>query len=570
MACLVALLTASGAACYSAGDGVAPPTKNFYFPTGLAVSQGGNVLYAINSDFDLQYNGGTLQSYDLFQIRQHALLAIANPDDPRLPLVRRPTSAETRRCPGVTPGLKDDDSGERQPFGETCAPPVDSTGYVRDSVTIGAFAAGLSLSRFGTRLFAPLRGSTALTWADVAQDDPSAVPTSSYPSFVIDCGARVDGRCDSAHDAGNDPNEAANTRGILLPGEPFGMAESEDGQSIVLTHQSETKTSLFTTGFRRGQSTESPALQFVVDGVAIGGSGVAAIPYDVDAFDPCVPRSDGSPCLDGVPRPAFLQTSRSKGVLTRVRYYSDQGAGAPSSLYRPFLVREAEQPIVANASGADSRGIVIDPSPRLRCKSAVAPADPNGSPARTDAMVAAENRECARVPARLFIASRSPASLLVGEVGQGASSADGTYDPDTVRIHRSVPLPSGPSRLYLAPVVNGDGRLAIRVFAVCFDASQVIVFDPDAGVIENVVRVGPGPYAMAFDPFTLEGAALGAQVPLDDRQTVAPIRRYRFAYVASFTRSYVQLVDLDNAGRSSPTYQRIVFTLGNPTLPKGS
>jgi len=42
------------AACYQSGDGVAPPPNSFYFPVGLAVSRGGNVLYAANSDFDLQ------------------------------------------------------------------------------------------------------------------------------------------------------------------------------------------------------------------------------------------------------------------------------------------------------------------------------------------------------------------------------------------------------------------------------------------------------------------------------------------------------------------------------------
>src|ERR1700691_6396641 len=64
-------------ACYSSGaGGTDPPTTTFYFPTGLAVSTGGNVLYVANSDFDLQWNGGTLQSYDLFQIRNDAATLI--------------------------------------------------------------------------------------------------------------------------------------------------------------------------------------------------------------------------------------------------------------------------------------------------------------------------------------------------------------------------------------------------------------------------------------------------------------------------------------------------------------
>ena len=77
----------------TAGGGTAPPTNSFYFPTGLAVSKGGNVLYAINSDFDLQWNGGTLQSYDLFQIRQdtaaliQANLSGSNTPPPNIPFI---------------------------------------------------------------------------------------------------------------------------------------------------------------------------------------------------------------------------------------------------------------------------------------------------------------------------------------------------------------------------------------------------------------------------------------------------------------------------------------------------
>jgi DNA-binding beta-propeller fold protein YncE len=64
------------ASCYSTGDGIAPPRDAFYYPVGLAVSAGGNVLYVANADFDLQYNGGTLQSYDLNLIRAHTLRTI--------------------------------------------------------------------------------------------------------------------------------------------------------------------------------------------------------------------------------------------------------------------------------------------------------------------------------------------------------------------------------------------------------------------------------------------------------------------------------------------------------------
>src|SRR4051812_80485 len=58
-----------GGGCYVSNAGFPPPTHSFYFPTGLAVSPGRTALYVANSDFDLQYNGGTVQVLDLTWVR---------------------------------------------------------------------------------------------------------------------------------------------------------------------------------------------------------------------------------------------------------------------------------------------------------------------------------------------------------------------------------------------------------------------------------------------------------------------------------------------------------------------
>lgn len=552
------------AGCYSTGDGTAPPAKTFYFPVGLAVSRGGNVLYVANSDFDLQYNGGTLQSYDLRLIRRHAVRAIKDPTDPNLPLARQSAGPENP-CPSNPPVAREDGTGVRQTLGETCSPPVDSTFYVRDSVTIGAFATDLQLAAVSqNRLYVPVRGDSSLTWADVAPDDPNTSPpedpAAGFAPFALDCGVRVGNRCDAAHHAGSDPNEPGNTRHVTMPGEPFGMAQSEDGSAIVITHQNDTKASLFSTGLTPGAPVGRPALQFVLDGLPVGGVGVTAIPHDSDAFAPCLtPVAGGLPCPTAPPRPAFLETSRAVAELELLRYYSDEGAGSDaSSLRRPFLAREAAFPITANAGGTDSRGILIDPTPRIACK--------------LKATTPEERIACAQKPARLFIANRTPASLLLGEVGQKSSSGDGTFDPDRVSIYGNVPLTFGPSKLFLAPVVDAAGQYAIRVFIVCFDSATVFVYDPDAGRMENIIRVSSGPFALAFDPFSWDDVAAHKQVEIDPRDPSndpeLQLRRYRFAYLASFTNSFVQMLDLD--ATHPETFERIVFSLGVPTLPKGS
>ena len=580
------------AGCYDSGDGTAPPLENFYFPVGLKVSHGGTVLYAVNSDFDLQYNGGTLQSYDLRLIRQHAALTIKDPADPNVPFVRPPTVPSG--CPEAPPTFKNGEPG-RQPLGETCAPPVRSQFYVRDTAVIGAFATDLLLSRPPSelqgdflvdgkpsrskvhaddplvpaggsrfdRLFVPVRGNATLTWASVERDSFESAPTpqdtkDTYAPFRIGCGQDASRRCDALHEIGEDPNEDGNTRHLTLPGEPFDAAFSEDGTSIVLTHQSDTKTTLFSTGLSRTRNDEPgerplPAIQFIVDNVPIGGVGIAAVPHDPDAFLG----------LD-LPLPAFLQTSRSVPEVSLIRKYTDEQGGVGAAIPRPFLDVERSFPITASAGGADSRGIVIDPTPRLACKARVAPVGSTMTAEERDRQIQA----CARKPARVFIANRSPASLLVGDLG-ASEGIDGAYDPDRLTIHTSVPLSAGPSKVYLAPVVDSDGAYALRVFVVSFDSATVWVYDPDASAVENVIRVAPGPFAMAFDPFSLEDVARHAQVPIDGRDG-QDLRRYRFAYVASFTQSFVQLIDLDNAVPNPVTYGRIVFTLGRPTNPKGS
>ena len=576
---------ASAPACYNTGDGTPPPADQFYFPVGLSVSHGGTVLYAVNSDFDLQYNAGTIQSFDLRLMRQHVLLAIANPADPALPLVH-PASGS---CPS-DPALTAVGTTSRLPLGETCAPPVDPRAYIRDSTLIGAFATTMLLSRLpgdmtvqatkttaddpalrignssNDRLFMPVRGSATLTWASVTRDGFDSVPSATdtkdtYAPFQIRCGQAATGRCDRFHAVGEDTGEEGNTRGITMPGEPFAAAQSEDGTSIVITHQTNNYATLFSTGLSRDRNDSAddrpyPAIKFVAPNLPIGGSGISVIPHDLDA-------TLGQP----VRRPSYIETSRALATLSLLSQYADEQGGTDPNIARPFLDIEGSFGLTATASGIDSRDIKIDTTPRLGCKARVAPV--NTATGRTQAVRDAEIQACARKPARVFIANRSPAALLYGTVG-ATTGLDGNYDQDAVSIAGSVPIADGPSKLYLAPVVEKDGAYALRVFVVCSDSSTIYVFDPAGAlpVLENVIHVGSAPFAMAFDPFSLDDVARHVQVPVDTRD--GNIRRFRFAYVASFTQSFVQILDLDNAVPNTSTYEHVVYRLGTPTNPKGT
>ena len=69
--------------CYATDKGPEPPAASLYFPTGIAISPGGTALFLTNSDFDLQYTGGTVQAIDLARLRKrfegtHAASAAAD------------------------------------------------------------------------------------------------------------------------------------------------------------------------------------------------------------------------------------------------------------------------------------------------------------------------------------------------------------------------------------------------------------------------------------------------------------------------------------------------------------
>jgi hypothetical protein len=598
LALAAAFAAGSPSACYpAAGQGVDPPALSFYFPVGLTVSRGGNVMYAINSDFDLQWNGGTIQSLDLHLIRRHTAMTIIDPTNPNLPLAQPPDPDAS--CPAGPPVITTLNDAGVEP-GWACAPPTIASYYMRDSVAIGAFATDiqlssvdrpcLSLSADGgpavctptARLLAPVRGDASVTWADVIDDSATVAPLQSdtaatYAPFHLDCGLRdAQTHCDPMHHAGNDANQPGDTRLITMPGEPFGMAQSDDGSALVITHQTATDSTLFTT-FTAGALLTSPdpagilmpVIQYVAGNVPNGGIGIASVPHSTDAYPECFPDPTAAACQAVFPRPAFLQTSRTSAQVALVRYYNDSGDSGPSAPFRPFIQNEANYTLNVNAGTTDfARGIAIDPSPRIRCKAAI-------TVPPTDPTYPALAQQCAQIPARVFIASRGPPSLIIGEIGEPIT-AGGSYDADLAIFTDTLVLPPGPSAVHLAPVIDNSGNMAMRVFVVCFDSNQIIDYDPDQGLIEEIIPVGLGPFALTFDPFDFDSAALGMPVGIDPRDADLGLKTYRFGYVASFTQSYMQVLDLDNstanAARTigSNTFGTVVYTVGVPTSPKGT
>jgi hypothetical protein len=517
------VMTLCAAGCFTSSEGREPNPNRFHYPTGLVASPGGTVLYVANSDFDLEFAGGTVQALDLGQLRG-LMQALATS------LADTSTSAASACAanglggngdPWLNPGpcAPVTICFAGNPTGEPCVAPV-----LRAAASIGAFASGVVLVHDpdgdGARLFVPVRGDPSVTYFDVDDDrDQSG-------GFRLDCGLAEDGFCDDAHRLGQDREHTL--RGVQLPPDPVGIAASADGTAIVTAHQTQRSASLVTNDWAT-----IPALAFNLGDLADGPTELATIP--TPAFSTRMIETD--PAYEH--RPGFALTFRAAPQIDILRYVPDAGAVPP----RPFIVRAFSAAVTATISAEDSRGIAIVDTERRACEASCA-----------DDLACL--RSCAeQVPLRVYMANRRPASLVVGrietEVNDSGTPPEPTSAVDSVFFHQSVALAFGASRIEVGRIVLPDGTLAERVFAVAFDSRAIFVLDPTTDRVETVIRTGRGPHDIAFDAGT------------DDTGET-----HAYLYIGHFTDSYLGVVDLDR--RRPQTYGQMIASVGTPIEPPES
>jgi DNA-binding beta-propeller fold protein YncE len=534
---LAVAISMLGIGCYSTGEGPEPRPNALYFPVGILPSPGGNALYVVNSDFDLQFNGGTVEAYNLQEIRDVALRPFWAPDpsddgsDPCFGLGGNPNVI---LYPGPCGPLDFSHLPPRSvPYGPVFKSSVKIGAFATDVVmachpsedltlgTADCMRGGVADPR-GARLFVPVRGDRSLTFFDVDDDRLGGEQT-----FKLECGQGTNnGRCSDTFRAGIDPGE--NTRGLTLPAEPFGIAVSDRGDSIVMTHQSSTSgsVSLFT-GRDATKGTvlgAKPRLEHVLSGLPGSATGVAAVPT------PAIDAALGFEATNY--QPGFAVAYRLVAEIDMLRFFDDAFA-APE---RPFLQRTARFGLPPTPSGADSRDITIDASPsseRSVCERAC----------RDGGRDLDCFRKCTHIPLGVYVSNRSPGALLIGEM----RLSDETGSNESLFFYDSVPLAAGSSRVVIGRIHDRrdpPGQFRPRVFVVCFDARTVIVYDPVERRVDGLIRTGRGPHAFVMDPI------------------------YPIAYLGHFTDSYIGLVDLDQSHPS--TFETIVATIGIPVAPQGT
>ena len=495
--------------CFGPGEGVEVPQDQIYFPVGLALSRdaggesGPDHLFVVSSDFDLQYNGGAVQSYDLDDVvAQLPRRCVVDADCTDAPEGEVCQSDGMCAAEGDSPCPSGDRAdADRLLFPGRCNP---MTLKPATTVKIGAFATDAIIrsrpanKKGGApeRLFVPVRGDSTLHWLDV------------YDRGALDCGqGSNDGACNDQHRAGDEPTE--NSRGITLNAEPFALDADARGETIVVTNQTSGTAALFTNDW---SSPNGPTLGFELTiNTQFRPVGIAAVPQ---------PSSYNEDVTPGLPD-TFMMTFRNSAQVRLFSYAADS-TGIENDP-RPFLVDGGNVNIDANSVGTDSRGIAVDDSARKTAEQRCA--------GDTDCEKAA-----ALVPLDVYVANRSPSSLLVGR-----TSPPYQYP----YFFQTVPLTTGPSRVVVGQLKTPGGeQTETRVFVACFESRRVFVYDPQRSRIETEILTGRGPHALAVD--TARG----------------------LLYVGHFTDSYVGVYSLDLA--SPATYGTMLGTLGTPKSPRAS
>jgi hypothetical protein len=588
---LFGAVTVVGVACVPPGDGVAPIVDEVYFPVSVTLNRTGEFLFVVNSDFDLKYSQGTIQSLDVRRIRQLVQRVCSADDDCETGETCdvEPTAANdgspSFSCVGPS-GIPCEGAGEKSANDLAVSPgrcaPVDlsdpfdgGSSLLLDVAETSAFATqGLLLDRpclvagelnpcapeagaeervqseagvsYPERLFVPVRGDTTVHYLDIdeagqfhcgrpVEDDAQGISTSARCSTnhrisrgktygISESGELVTAdRPPEPELRDQDEREEGDpVADFRLPPEPLDLAASEDGRVIVVSHQLGGYATTLINSW-----TKDPEMVHIAEGLSDNPIGVVGLP-----------ASEGE--LRGN-WPGFLMTYRTSPRVDLLRFMDDGllaavSPAAPSDdlsasgerTLRPKLERVGTTAITLNTAGYDSRGITMDASRRKTAEEACA----------GDAECAAV---AAEIPVDVYVANRTPSSLLVGRTGG--------EDPEALisslpQFYDNVPLSSGPSRVVVGFVIDKNGEKARRIFVLCFDSALVYVYDPETRTIESEIRTGRGPYSMAFD----EEAGI--------------------AFIAHFTDSYVGVVSIDQ--RHPVTFGSTVLTLGEPVPPRAS
>lgn len=307
-----ACIAAVAPACVN-NDGVVPPLGEFHYPVGAAASPDGKYLYLLNSDFNLEFNGGMVSVVDLDLVR--AAIDSGEPSPPATPATT--TVAADRRM--LSPENR----------------------FIKYQVRTRPFGNTIVLSPDAKRLYVSVRGDGTVTWIDRAGAGTAEEPAGSR----LSCGESAWGElCDGAHTPGRDSDSGPRMLDPLPQPASVAAAPGNDGRgAFVVTPHSESPVGRLSLYYDNGDT--GPQLQHWIGALSSGLWGVLTVP----------PPAGVSQRDDGGPR--WLAFARTQPVVHTIRVFEDSS----SSGTRSFAMRTRATVLTGVPGDLGLRDMVLDP-----------------------------------------------------------------------------------------------------------------------------------------------------------------------------------------------------------------
>jgi DNA-binding beta-propeller fold protein YncE len=303
--------------CNLDNTGDPPPRGDIYMPAGLMLSaadsdQAPRFMYVVNSNFDLRYNNGSLQAFDLEAIDRRVA-----------------------ECAAKTDGDDRDEAGELG--AATCV--IEPTDVLLDEVLVPSLATYMAASSERSRIYVTTRTEADVTLVDL--DESSERPLSCKDEDRV---------CDRAHTEWKDP--IGSERSISLPREAVGIASGRaqdfipdadpplDGEIVLIAHRGGQVSAFLDTGSEL----------LLQDVLTLGNSASPLREPTAIAFDP----ETGLAYLTIYARD--LPSLSDKKVLARVGLSSSGREDYPSSLYDVGAIS-----LEGVSLGRNTRGLMLNP-----------------------------------------------------------------------------------------------------------------------------------------------------------------------------------------------------------------
>jgi hypothetical protein len=418
-------------ACDFENPGDPPPEAEIYLPTGLALSAQSSdsaprFLYLMNSNYDLRYNAGSIQAFDLDAL-----------------------DAAVQACPTHS---------------AACQIPSDHR-VLADEVLIGSLATSIGFSPDHRRLYVAARTDASMTFIDIDE-------TAARNEDVLRC-AETARRCSPNNKRGNDAS--VNVRRLRLPTEPVGLVSlpaasiyaqpdsSLDGMNYVLLAHRFGQVSLFLDTGRK-----SPDQEYTVVG-----------PELIDVREGLQPEITGV-TFDPATRLAYLSVYARGSTLVLPKVLGRVGI-APEPVPHDVLLYDAG---ALNLDGVsqqrDTRAVSMNPS--VPTQALVVSRDPAALLWADVAGSLDGSLPAGSAPARRTLKiGAGPSRLALGELAGRPIAAVSCFDSHEVFIVDTA----NADVLAIVHNLNGPFELAIdsvrkRLYVADFRSSIVQVMDLSA------------------------------------------------------------------------------------------